>query len=131
MRGTNTPVNEHLRICRDHFKAKCFTKKPGSSSASVKPGSSPTKFCFVQEKEPKKPPKNRKPVEKQQKISDVFTEAAYAELAENGLENNDIELDMKEPIAMIVYMFKIASDLSITNFSCNKVVHRIRKREFR
>jgi len=99
-------VNEHSRICRDHFKAECFTKKPGSSRASVKPGSIPTKFCFVQEKEPRKTPKNRKPVEKQQKISYVFTEAAYAELAENGLESNDIELDIEESIAMIVYMFK-------------------------
>ena len=87
-------MNEHSRICRDHFKAECFTKKPGSSCASVKPGSIPTKFCFVQEKEPRKPPKNRKPVEKQQKISD------------NGLESNDIALDIEESIAMIVYMFK-------------------------
>ena len=97
----------------------------------MKPGSIPTKFCFVQEKEPRKLPKNRKPVEKQQKISDVFTEAAYAELAENGLENNDIELDIEESIAMIVYMFKIASDFSITYFSCNTIVHHIRKRKFR
>jgi len=83
IRRTNTPVNEHSRICRDHFKAECFTKKLGSSRASVKPGSIPIKFCFVQEKEPRKPPKTRKPVKEQQKISDVFTEAAYAELAEN------------------------------------------------
>ena len=54
---TNTPVNEHSRIC--------FTKKPGSSRANLKP-----EFCFVEEKEPRKSPKNRKPVEKQQKISD-------------------------------------------------------------
>ena len=39
----------------------------------------------------RKPPKDRKPVEKQQKISDVFTEAADAEF-----QNNDIELDIKE-----------------------------------
>ena len=124
-------MNEHSRICRDHFKAECFTKKPGSSRASVKSGSIPTKFCFVQEKEPRKPPENRKPVEKHQKISDVFTEAAYAELAENGLESDDIELDKEDSIAMIVYMFKIASDFSIAYFSCNKVVHHIRKRKFR
>ena len=53
------------------------------------------------------------------------------ELAENGLESNDIELDIEESIDMIVYMFKIASDFSITYFSCNKVVHHIRKRKFR
>ena len=70
-------------------------------------------------------PENRKPVEIQQKISDVFTEAAYAELAENGIESNDIKLDIEESIAMIVNMFKIA------NTSCNKVVHRIHKRKFR
>jgi len=119
-------VNGHSRIYGDHFKAECFTKKPGSSRGSVKPGSIPTKFCFVQEKEPRKPPKNRKLVEKQQKISDVFTEVAYGELAKNGLENNDIGLDIEESIAMIVYVFKIASDLSITYFSYNKVVHHIR-----
>lgn len=47
-------------------------------------------------KEPRKLPKDRKPVEKQQKISDVFTEAADAEFAEDGIENNDIKLDIKE-----------------------------------
>ena len=57
---TNTPVNEHLRICGDHFKAECFTKKPGSSCANLKPGSIPTKFCFVQEKELRNPTKDHK-----------------------------------------------------------------------
>ena len=101
-------------------------KKPSSSRANLKPGSILTKFCFVQEKKLRKPPKNGKPieVEKQQKISDVFTEAADAESAEDGIDNNDIELDM------IVYIFKIASDFSIAYFSCNKVVHHIRKPKF-
>ena len=72
----NPPVNEHSRISGDYFKDKCFTKKPGSPRANLKPGSIPTNFCFVQQKEPMKPPKDRKPVEKQQKISHVFTEAA-------------------------------------------------------
>ena len=77
-------------------------KKPSSSRANLKPGSIPTKFCFVQEKKLRKPPKNDKPVEveKQQKISDVFTEAADAEFAEDSIDNNDIELDTKE--SMIV-----------------------------
>ena len=66
-----------------------------TSRVNLKPGSVPTKFCFVQEKESRKPPKDRKPVEKQQKISDVFTEAADAEFAEDGIENNDIELDIE------------------------------------
>ena len=57
IRQTNTPVNEHSRICGDHFEAECFTKKPGSSRVNLKQGSVPTKFCFVQEKEPRKPPK--------------------------------------------------------------------------
>ena len=96
IRRTNTPVNEHSRICGDHFEPECFTKKPGSSRVNLKQGSVPTKFCFVQEKEPRKPPKDRKPVEKQQKISDVFTEAADAGFAEDGIENNDIELDIEE-----------------------------------
>jgi len=71
-------------------------KKPSSSRANLKP-----EFCFVEEKEPRKSPKNRKPVEKQQKISDG---SADAEFAEDGIENNDIELDIKG--CMIVYMFK-------------------------
>lgn len=89
-------MNEHSRICGDHFEAEFFTKKPGSSRVNLKPRSVPTKFCFVQEKEPRKPPKDRKPVKKQQKISDVFTEAADAEFAEDGIENNDIEHDIEE-----------------------------------
>jgi len=96
IRRTNTPVNEHSRVCGDHFEAECFTKKPGSSRVNLKPGSIPTKFCFVQEKEARKPPKDRKPVEKQQNISDKVTEAADAQFAEDGNENSDIELDIEE-----------------------------------
>ena len=33
---TNTPVNEHSRICGDHFKAECFTKKAGFFSCQLK-----------------------------------------------------------------------------------------------
>ena len=54
-------------------------KKPGSSRANLMTGSIPTNFCFVQRTD--EAPKDRKPVEKQQKISDVFTEAAYVEFA--------------------------------------------------
>ncbi|XP_078367675.1 uncharacterized protein LOC144651608 [Oculina patagonica] len=89
IRRTNTPVNEHSRICGDHFEAECFTKKPGSSRVNLKTGSIPTKFCFVQEKEPRKPPKDRKPVEKQQKISD---KSLFTEGADDCIEN-DIELE--------------------------------------
>lgn len=80
IRRTNTPVNEHSRICGDNFKAECFTKKLGSSRVNLEAGSIPTKFSFVQEKEPRKPPKDRKPVKKQQKISAVFTEAQMLNL---------------------------------------------------
>ena len=96
IRRTNTPVNEYSRICGDHFEPECFTKKPGSSRVNLKPGSIPTKFCFVQEKEARKPPKDRKPVEKQQNISDKVTKAADAQFAEDGNKNNDIELDIEE-----------------------------------
>ena len=68
-------------------------------------------------KNSKKPPKNGKPVEveKQQKISDVFAEAADAEFAEDSIDNNDIELDTKE--SMIVKIFKIASDSPSSSYS--------------
>ena len=48
-------MNEHSRICGDHFEAECFTKKPGSSRVNLKPGSVLTKFCFAQEEAPKRP----------------------------------------------------------------------------
>lgn len=56
---TNTPINEHSRLCGDHFEAECFKKVPGSSRIGLKTGSIPTKFCFVKEKQPRKPPKER------------------------------------------------------------------------
>ena len=56
IRRTNTPVNEHSRLCGDHFEADCFKNIPGSSRINLKPGSIPTKFCFVQEKTPRKLP---------------------------------------------------------------------------
>ena len=59
IRRTNTPVNEHSRLCGDHFEVDCFKKLPGSSRVNLKPGSIPTKFCFVQEKTPRKLPAER------------------------------------------------------------------------
>ena len=43
IRRTNTPVNEHSRLCGDYFETDCFKKIPGS----LKPGSIPTKSYFV------------------------------------------------------------------------------------
>ena len=39
IRWTNTPVNEHSRLCGDHFEADCFKKIPGSSRVNLKPQS--------------------------------------------------------------------------------------------
>ena len=50
IRRTNTPVNEHSRLCGDHFEADCFKRLPGSSRVNLKPGSIPTKFYFVRDK---------------------------------------------------------------------------------
>lgn len=40
--------------------------------------------------------KDLNPVKKQEKNSDVFTEAADAEFADDGIKNNDIELDIDD-----------------------------------
>ena len=62
IRRPNTPVNEHSRICGEHFESSCFIKRPGSTRRDLRKGSVPTKFCFVTEKEGRKPPTERKPI---------------------------------------------------------------------
>ena len=71
IRRTNTPANEHSRLCGDHFEADCFKKILGSSRVNLKPGSIPTKFCFVQEKTLRKLPAERKSVHRKQPRSNV------------------------------------------------------------
>ena len=68
IRRTNTPVNEHSRLCGDHFETDRFRKIPGSSCVNLKPEAIPTKFCFVEEKTPRKPPSKRKSVERKQPL---------------------------------------------------------------
>ena len=46
-------LNEHWRLCGDHFEADCFKRIPGSTRVNLKPESIPTKFCFVEEKTPR------------------------------------------------------------------------------
>ena len=66
MARKNSPVNEHSRLCGDHFEVDCFRKISGSSRVNLKPGSIPTKFCFVEEKTPRKSPAEQKSVERKQ-----------------------------------------------------------------
>ena len=51
---TNTLVNEHSRLCTEHFKSSCFIKRTGSTRRDIMKGSIPTEFCFVTEKGRKK-----------------------------------------------------------------------------
>ena len=92
IRRTNTPVNEHSRLCGDHFEAHCFKKIPGSSRVNLKPGSIPTKFCFVQEKTPRKLPAERKSVERKQPPS--YLNNPSDDIAE--CENDNMELEIEE-----------------------------------
>lgn len=66
IRRTNTPVNEHARICGDHFEASCFVKKLGSTRTNLTKSAVPTKFCFVKEKVSRKPSTERVPFEQKQ-----------------------------------------------------------------
>ena len=96
IRRTNTPINEHSRLCGDHFEAECFKKVPGSSRIGLKTGSIPTKFCFVKEKQPRKPPKERTPMQRKQK-SQARDDYEEMEQDDFGMSNVDIECDIEEP----------------------------------
>ena len=91
IRRTNTPVNEHSRLCGDHFEADCFRKIPDSSCVNLKPESIPTKFCFVEEKTPRKPPAERKSVERKQPLS--YVNNPSDDMAECENDNMELEID--------------------------------------
>ena len=91
IRRTNTSVNEHSRLCGDHFEADCFKKIPGSSRVNLKPGSIPTKFCFVQEKAPRKPPAERKSVERKQPLS--YVNNPSDDMTECEIDNMELEIE--------------------------------------
>ena len=92
--STNTPVNEHSRLCGDHFEADCFKKIPGSSRVNLKPGSIPTKFCFVQEKTPRKLPAERKSVDRKQPRLNVNNPSD--DIAECEIDNMELEIEESE-----------------------------------
>ena len=94
IRRTNTPVNEHSRLCGDHFEADCFKKIPGSSRVNLKPGSIPTKFCFVQEKTSRKLPAERKSVERKQPHLNVNNPSDG--IAECEIDNMELEVEESE-----------------------------------
>lgn len=94
IRRTNTPVNEHSRLCGDHFEADCFKRIPGSSRVNLKPGSIPTKFCFVQEKTPRKLPAERKSVDRKQPRLNVNNPSD--DIAECEIDNMELEIDESE-----------------------------------
>ena len=50
------PEDEHLRLCGEHFESSCFIKRSGSTRRDIRKGSIPPKFCFITEKEERKPP---------------------------------------------------------------------------
>lgn len=94
IKRTNTPVNEHSRLRGDHFEADCFKKIPCSSSVNLKPGSIPTKFCFVQEKTPRKLPAERKSVDRKQPRLNVNNPSD--DLAECEIDNLELEIEESE-----------------------------------
>ena len=94
IRRTNTPVNEHSRLCGDHFEADCFKRIPGSSRVNLKPGSIPTKFCFVQEKTPRKLPAERKSVDRKQPRLNVNNPSD--DIAECEIDNMELEIEESE-----------------------------------
>ena len=94
IRRTNTPVNEHSRLCGDHFEADCFKRIPGSSCVNLKPGSIPTKFCFVQEKTLRKLPAERKSVDRKQPHLNVNN--LSDDIAECEIDNMELEIEESE-----------------------------------
>ena len=74
------------------FRPIALKKIPGSSRVNIKPGSIPTKFCFVQEKTPRKLPAERKSVERKQPLS--YVNNPSDDIAE--CENDNMELDIEE-----------------------------------
>lgn len=112
IRRTNTPINENSRLCGDHFEAECFKKVPGSSRICFKTGSIPTKFCFVKEKQPRKPPKERAPIERKQK-SQARDDYEEMEQDDFDMSNVDIECDIKEPEVELLRQRLKELDLSL------------------
>ena len=92
--NTNTPVNEHSRLCGDHFEADCFKKIPGSSRVNLKPGSIPSRFCFVQEKTPWKLLAERKSVDRKQPRLNVNNPSD--DIAECEIDNMELEIEESE-----------------------------------
>ena len=66
-------------------------KIPGSSRVNLKPGSIPTKFCFVQEKTPRKFPAERKSVDRKQPRLNVNNPSAECEI-----DNMELEIEESE-----------------------------------
>ena len=114
IRRTNTPINEHSRLCGDHFEAVCFKKVPGSSRIGLKTGSIPTKFCFVKEKQPRKPPKERTPIQRKQKSQ---ARDDYEEMGQDdfGMSNVDIECDIEESEVELLRQRLKELELSLEN----------------
>ena len=92
IRRTNTSVNEHSKLCGNHFEADCFRKIPGSLCVDLTPGSIPTKFCFVEEKTLRKPQAEQKSVERNQPFSYVNSQSD--DMVE--CENDHMELEIEE-----------------------------------
>ena len=82
---TNTPINEHSRLCGDHFE-----EVPGSSGISLKTGSILTKFSFVKEKQPRKPLKGQTLIERKQ-MSQATDDYEKMEQDDFDMSNVDIE----------------------------------------
>ncbi|XP_068726554.1 THAP domain-containing protein 1-like [Montipora capricornis] len=94
IRRTNTPLSEHSRLCGDHFEADCCKKIPDSSSINLKPGSIPTKFCFVQEKTSRKLPAERESVGRKQPRLNVNNPSD--DIAECEIDNMELEIEESE-----------------------------------
>lgn len=92
IRRTNTPVNEHSRLCGEHFESSCFIKRPGSTRTDLRKGSVPTKFCFVTEKEGRKPPTEQKPIAEKCASEKTVDAAIVVESLSNECENDTSSL---------------------------------------
>ena len=95
IRSMNTPVNEHSRPCREQSESSCFIKCPGSTQRDIKKGSVPTKFCFVTEKEGRKPPTERKLIAEKHTSEETVNIAIVVESVSNECQDVTSSLTCK------------------------------------
>lgn len=72
IRRTNTPVNEHVRICSEHFEPSCFLISYNGRKM-LRKDAIPTKFSFTKPTKERAPPKQRLPLREKTNTCEILS----------------------------------------------------------